>query len=372
MKIKRHYYCIIDKYNKPDFRFLFEDPSDAEKKIANIKNSTKGETIFLSKYKRDFFVDGIHKTFISSKTKIGIRRGCWTSLRVKKLSLLESIKPERLFKQTRKGNQQRLSYSKTRQRETLAHNFEKVQMPLVAPFLSPNQTVDWQNSFLRTRAFAMSIVILCLVTLGSVLMIHHNANVQISESMVDSYTSIAKKTIETQTKVMGAKDDKLSQQFDQELDNFVLKALQSFDNLKQEEFEQEINRIVKGSPMEQMTPLIAKQDRIVAAFMVGIAKKESNFGRRVPVLNGQDCFNYWGYRSIRPKMGSGGHTCFDSPEDAVNTVAGRLQRLVQADVDTPQEMVLWKCGSRCSSDSGARKWINDVNLYFSQIKDKNT
>ncbi len=202
-------------------------------------------------------------------------------------------------------------------------------------------------------------------------MIHYNTNMHIAELMMDSHASIAEKTIIAQTKVMGAKDEKLSRQFDQELDNFVLKTLQSFDNLKQEEFEQEINRIVKGSPMEQMTPFIAKQNRTVAAFMVGIAKKESNFGRRVPVLNGQDCFNYWGYRGIRPKMGSGGHTCFDSPEDAVNTVGGRLQRLVQADVDTPQEMVLWKCGSACASDPGARKWINDVSLYFSKIKDEN-
>ncbi|MEA2007092.1 MAG: hypothetical protein U9O20_02945 [Patescibacteria group bacterium] len=371
MKIKRHYYCITDKYNKPDFRFLFEDVSDAEKKIAQIKNCTKGETLFLSKYKRDFFIDGIHKNFVDPKKKVNVRRGCWTALRVKKLSLIENIKPEKLFTELRKGENQRLSYSKTRQRETFAHNIDQLQAPLTNPLTNPVQKIDWDSSFLKTRAFAMSVGIVCMTTLLSVFMINHNTNTLIAETMIDSNASMTEKTVETQTKVMGAKDEKLSQQFDEELDKFVLGALQSFDNLKQEEFEAEILRLVKGSPMEEMAPLIAAKDRTVAAFLVGIAKKESNFGRRVPVLNGEDCFNYWGYRGIRPRMGSGGHTCFNSPQDAIDTVGGRLQRLVQADVDTPQEMVLWKCGSACHNDPMAGKWINDVNLYFSKIEDGN-
>ena len=38
--------------------------------------------------------------------------------------------------------------------------------------------------------------------------------------------------------------------------------------------EAEINKIVDGSPMKKMTPLIAQLDNRVAAFMVAIAKKE--------------------------------------------------------------------------------------------------
>jgi hypothetical protein len=125
--------------------------------------------------------------------------------------------------------------------------------------------------------------------------------------------------------------------------------------------------------MEKMTPYIAEKDRKVAAFLVAIAKKESNWGKRVPVLNGQDCFNYWGYRGIRDRMGTGGHTCFDSPEDAVDTVAGRLKELVEADIDTPEEMVIWKCGSSCAghSDYSVKKWISDVEMYFSEFGNKN-
>jgi hypothetical protein len=69
-------------------------------------------------------------------------------------------------------------------------------------------------------------------------------------------------------------------------------------------------------------------------------------------------------------MGTGGHTCFDSPKDAVDTVAGRLQDLVQSDIDTPQEMVIWKCGSSCAghSEYSVNKWISDVEMYFEEIE----
>ena len=135
------------------------------------------------------------------------------------------------------------------------------------------------------------------------------------------------------------------------------------------QLEKNIKEMVKGYPMEEMVPYIIQKDTKVAAFLVSIAKKESNWGKRVPILNGQDCYNYWGYRGIRDRMGTGGHTCFDSPEDAVNTVARRLQDLVQSDVDTPQEMVIWKCGSACDKDSqvAVKKWISDVNIYFQKI-----
>lgn len=372
MKIKKQYYCITDKYNKPDFRFLFQDAKDAARKIKQIKNSTHGETLFLSKYKRDFFVDGVKKGIVSPSKKINIRRGCWTSLQVKKLSLLENIKPETLFSQIKASKDHELCYSKTRERETITNGLEKFASPMSDPFVAPFEKIDWQNSFLTTKGFATAIATLVMITIGSVLMINHKANTQIAEMMLQSHALTTQKAIENQIKVLGAKDQELSEQFDQDLNNFVLATLQSFENIKQEEFEKEIMRIVKGSPMEKMAPLIAKQDRTVAAFLVGIAKKESNLGRRVPVLNGQDCFNYWGYRGIRPRMGSGGHTCFDSPEDAIETVGGRLGRLVKADVDTPQEMVLWKCGSACASDPGAQKWISDVNLYFSELKEGNS
>ncbi len=131
----------------------------------------------------------------------------------------------------------------------------------------------------------------------------------------------------------------------------------------------ELAEMTKGYPIEKMIPLISRQDEEVAAFLISIAKKESNWGKRVPKLDGNDCYNYWGYRGIREKMGTGGHTCFDSPKDAVQTVSARIKKLIEQDVDTPSKMVVWKCGYSCNShsDYSVKKWINDVDYYFGKI-----
>ncbi|KKQ48142.1 MAG: hypothetical protein US66_C0001G0006 [Candidatus Moranbacteria bacterium GW2011_GWD2_37_9] len=128
----------------------------------------------------------------------------------------------------------------------------------------------------------------------------------------------------------------------------------------------ELVEMTKGYPIEKMIPLISRQDEEIAAFLISIAKKESNWGKRVPRLNGEDCYNYWGYRGIREKMGTGGHTCFDSPQDAVRTVSARIKKLIEQDVNTPSKMVVWKCGYSCNghSDYSVKKWINDVDYYF--------
>lgn len=152
---------------------------------------------------------------------------------------------------------------------------------------------------------------------------------------------------------------------------FITKLIETYDkNEKENALEKEILAMVKGYPIEAMVPEIAKQDRIVAAFMVAIAKKESSWGVHVPVYQGQDCHNLWGWRGKNP-VGSGGHTCFDSPEDAVDTVATRIAILIdEYGRNTPAKMVVWKCGRDCEATGGqaaANKWISDVNLYFKQL-----
>ncbi len=147
--------------------------------------------------------------------------------------------------------------------------------------------------------------------------------------------------------------------------------LQFFSESEKVEYGAQIKSLVQGYPIEDMLPYILEQDRVVAAFLVGIAKKESNWGKRVPVLEGQDCYNYWGYRGIRRLMGSGGHTCFNSRKDAVDTVASRLQKLISSEkLDTPAKMVIWKCGYSCDGHSreSVRKWIADVDLYFRELR----
>lgn len=138
-------------------------------------------------------------------------------------------------------------------------------------------------------------------------------------------------------------------------------------------FEETARKLVEGYPIESMLPFILEQDRKVAAYLIAIAKKESNWGKRVPVNEGNDCFNYWGYRGIRKKMGTGGHTCFDNRKDAVETVGKRLSTLVvEKKLDTPEKLIVWKCGSSCAGhDSyGVRKWISDVDMYMDKLKKK--
>ncbi|EKE11954.1 MAG: hypothetical protein ACD_14C00060G0003 [uncultured bacterium] len=142
---------------------------------------------------------------------------------------------------------------------------------------------------------------------------------------------------------------------------------------KQSPLEKEITEMTEGYPIAKMMPYILKKDPKTAMFLVAIAKKESAWGKRKPVLDGQDCFNYWGFRLKAEKMGSGGHTCFDSPKEAVETVAQRIDQLVEEeDIDTPSDMIVWKCGYGCQDQPKSlseKKWINDVDFYYSAMNE---
>ncbi len=137
-------------------------------------------------------------------------------------------------------------------------------------------------------------------------------------------------------------------------------------------FEKKASKMVEGYPIEQMTPYILSKDPKVAAFMIAIAKKESAWGKRHPVLAGKDCFNYWGFRLKTETMGSGGHTCFDTPKEAVDVVANRIDELVnQENLDSPTEMIVWKCGYGCQDETktaSEKKWISDVDIYYSKLE----
>jgi hypothetical protein len=132
--------------------------------------------------------------------------------------------------------------------------------------------------------------------------------------------------------------------------------------------ENRIRNLTKGYPIEKMSPYISRKNRRVASFLVAIAKKESNWGRHAPNKNGKECFNYWGYRGPENPTATG-YSCFDSPEQAVRVVGKRINKLVVGEIDTPEEMVVWKCGSlNCARlDHDAVKWIWDVDNYFQKI-----
>ena len=130
----------------------------------------------------------------------------------------------------------------------------------------------------------------------------------------------------------------------------------------------EYQKLVEGHPIETMVGEIAKKDKAVAAFLIGIAKKESNWGKHSPKKDGRDCYNYWGYRGGYNPTDSG-YSCFDSPEQAIAEVGGRIEKLLGQKINTPERMIVWKCGRTCAGHDpeSVKKWIADVSLYYDKL-----
>lgn len=132
-----------------------------------------------------------------------------------------------------------------------------------------------------------------------------------------------------------------------------------------------VRSLTEGYPIEIMATAISAYDLQVAGLIVGIAKKESNWGKRVPRdALGEDCFNYWGWKGAGTRGMAMGHGCFGSPEEAVAAVGNRIAELVdKKQTSEPKHMTVWKCGSSCATHSleSVRKWIADVDLYYRQI-----
>ncbi len=164
---------------------------------------------------------------------------------------------------------------------------------------------------------------------------------------------------------------KLAKQKEQEELSEQNKALEKIVEEKKDEGSLEGNQeekyqtLVSGSPLEKMLPFIEKCDSETAAYLIAIAKKESDWGQYSPKKDGNDCFNYWGYRGDYNQTDSG-YSCFDSAEQAISVVGARIRELLDKKIDTPEKMVVWKCGSSCAGhdSEGVRKWITDVALYY--------
>ncbi|MDD5084368.1 MAG: hypothetical protein PHT88_05585 [Candidatus Moranbacteria bacterium] len=233
---------------------------------------------------------------------------------------------------------------------------------MLAAHISPARV--WNASIVGAIFFGMFSMTLIYRYLGQ--QVSAESTTTLSSAPVMSETIIP----DSVPAVLGATTDRLEEEKTQEKITPVPPAVIQ-KNLDQIRFEAKVTEMVKGYPIEAMLPYILKQDRDVAMFLIAIGKKESNWGKRAPVLGGQDCYNYWGYRGIRDKMGSGGHTCFESTADAVNTVAKRIKTLVQEKkLNTPAKMIVWKCGSSCAghSSEGVGKWISDVDMYIKALK----
>lgn len=142
---------------------------------------------------------------------------------------------------------------------------------------------------------------------------------------------------------------------------------------KDEEYKKrvaELEKLLKGYPLQKMAPEIAKLDPEIAALVVGIARKESQWGLRSPKKNG-DCFNYWGYKGAGGRGVGMGYACFATREEAVEKIAARLEKLVQKRGSSKPNILVtpWKCGNSCATHSpeSVRKWVSDVNQYYTKV-----
>ncbi|MFA6383466.1 MAG: hypothetical protein WCX17_03510 [Parcubacteria group bacterium] len=135
-----------------------------------------------------------------------------------------------------------------------------------------------------------------------------------------------------------------------------------------DQIEAGLNRLLSKHPISAMVPYIAKRDKKVAAYLVAIAKKESDWGKHTPKKNGRECYNFWGYRG-RENTTESGYSCFKDPEQAVKIVGDKIEKLIKQKINTPERMIVWKCGRTCAGHDprDVRKWISDVAFYYGKI-----
>lgn len=132
--------------------------------------------------------------------------------------------------------------------------------------------------------------------------------------------------------------------------------------------ENELRLLLAKHPISAMVPYIAKRDKKVAAYLVAIAKKESDWGKHTPKKNGRECYNFWGYRG-KENTTESGYSCFASPEQAVKIVGDKIEKLINQKINTPERMIVWKCGRTCAGHDprDVRKWISDVAFYYGKM-----
>jgi hypothetical protein len=140
-------------------------------------------------------------------------------------------------------------------------------------------------------------------------------------------------------------------------------------SLDQFTIKKNIEKLVGDKPMQNMVSEIATRNSQTASYLVAIAKHESNLGKFSPKKDGRDCFNYWGFRGSYNKTKSG-YSCFDSPAQAVSVVGNRIQGLNEIEsINTPEGMLVWKCGGSCAGHDPAdvARWKRNVEFYYKKI-----
>jgi hypothetical protein len=251
-------------------------------------------------------------------------------------------------------------------RKISAYDEAKERLEIIRDYWS-HMFDDSVRGFGLSRAWNVSIVFSVIMGMFLMTMLYRylgqDASARTKDTAVSNKPAVTEVLGETDSK----KEDVITQKLLAEYQELLKKGAD------EDALADKIREMTKGYPIAKMADEIASKDKVIAAFLVGIAMKESTWGKHVPVLDGEDCYNYWGYRGKRARMGTGGHTCFDSRKDAVDTVSKRLEFLVNNEkITTPDKMVIvWKCGYDCSWDDkkNVQKWISDVDKYFDKFNE---
>jgi len=336
-------FYLVDSRNRAQLAYSFRNKKDAQKYLRKIKNNPFGITVFYLDGRREYFENGIPKNFFKDCQKvISVKKGCHVRYQISESKIIDGLL---------KKNPSAFELGNLKKWKSVS-GFELFALG-------------------NYKLYFSMAIISCLLFLSAAAMQKYFGNSVSAQSGRQEVVlgSFEEKASDADLNADSSEQtDSKENQIGLDPDSLIASLIEKIEIENQQEFKNEILRYIKGSPMEKMAPYIAKQDRIVAAFIVGIAMKESKFGVYSPKKNGRDCYNYWGYRGPENTTDSG-YSCFSSPEHAVSVIGSKISKLVARGINSPQEMVLWKCGSTCAGHDpeSVRKWISDVQIYFGKI-----
>jgi len=334
-------YCLVDFRNRPQYKHTFRALDKTKECLKKIRNNPLGATIIYADGRREYFENGLPEGYSDLSEKSAcVKKGCHVKYKIRRFGVLDGL-------------------VKTAHAET-------------------KNIPNWKEKsifslfMLGNRKFYACLIILALLAFSSSFFF---------QKKFGKDTVASGDNGEIQGQVAGAMDSKVGDNSEDQGNyasfqladaDIIMSLLGKVEEKQHAEFQKEILGYIKGKPMEAMAPYIAKQPRMVAAFIVGIAMKESKFGVYAPHdSSGRDCHNYWGYRGPENTTASG-YSCFDSPEHAILVIGKKINKLVAQGISNPAEMVSWKCGSTCSWDNpeNVRKWVADVGVNFYKINSK--
>ncbi len=230
---------------------------------------------------------------------------------------------------------------------------------------------EFKKIYLERQNIKTLVLLIALSSLFCLRAWEAQMNLETGESIkiVNEEDAWIEKSVTGSQKISLSKNYSKRQDVLRQFSDYYLPIKEEKENFNKSDFENELLEIVGNAPIAKMISHISLFDRQTAGFIIGIAKKESDWGKRAPSKNGVDCFNYWGYKGSGGNGTAMGYACFASAEEAVKTVGKRIEHFVGKNLNTPSKMVVWKCGSSCSWDNPAnvRKWISDVSKYYNQI-----